>query len=149
MEGVDVAVDGHVVYNFPTDPKPRVITRITRNLPKTGRYIKLTATVLPGLSVCEVQVWGESHVAQHLSSSALSFFLWSASDAIPLVCSLGSAWAGTPEQLHKDCCLFVVILRCPGRGSDNQIKLNLCWSFIYMRIKTTFDTSVRSFKKYT
>ena len=74
MEGVDVAVDGHVVYTTPTDHPPSV-TRITRNLPKTGRYIKLTATEWPALYVCEVQVWGESHVEQHLSSSALSFFL--------------------------------------------------------------------------
>ena len=75
MKGVDVAVDGLVVHSFPRDHPPSGITRITRNLPKTGRYIKLTATVLSGLAVCEVQVWGKSHVAQHLSSSALSFFL--------------------------------------------------------------------------
>ena len=74
MEGVAVAVDGHVVYTFPQYEPPSV-TRITQNLPETGRYIKLTATIWPALSVCEVQVWGESHVAQHLSSSALLFFL--------------------------------------------------------------------------
>ena len=74
MGGVAVAVDGHVVHTVPSDHRPSV-TRITRNLPKTGRYIKLTATTRPALYVCEVQVWGESHVAQHLSSSALLFFL--------------------------------------------------------------------------
>ena len=74
MEGVAVAVDGHVVYTVPRGDPPSV-TRITRNLPETGRYIRLTATRYRALTVCEVQVWGESHIAQHLSSFALSFFL--------------------------------------------------------------------------
>ena len=69
MKGVRVDVDKDVVYRFDDDDdrQPNAVSNITTNLPMAGHRVRLTATTGDRiLNVCEVQVWGESHVGYHL-----------------------------------------------------------------------------------